>query len=230
MARGSDYCNSRHISATERLTALNYSAALGGPNGSLAVSPDPAAALIYLPLWFFKPPADNISLIANATTGYYMWNTTGPVHKRLVTSSAYMAFKISNDAGDATVIKIPFSLLDRELRPPLAEKPSRYFPIRGTYDNTFTLGRAFLQGAYMATNYDSNMAFLAQAPGPNWQGHGSLVDWSLDSTDMEHNQQDTFASTWNSTWTVLEKENGVAATSPPVSMLMIAMTVAILSY
>lgn len=93
--------------------------------------------------------------------------------------------------------------------------PVQYFPcqpIVPTTDNgeTYALGRAFLQGAFVAFNVNTNVGWLAQAPGPgdSNSGLGSSAgkDIAVDATDLEvyaGTQINYFAQSWSKHWTPL---------------------------
>jgi hypothetical protein len=71
------------------------------------------------------------------------------------------------------------------------------------------LGRAFLQAAFMGTNWNQNVAWLAQAPGPGSNGSGlgyDPVDLANDATTLEaQTGDDLFNISWQGHWTPLPR-------------------------
>ena len=78
-----------------------------------------------------------------------------------------------------------------------------FFPF--TEVSTSCLGRAFLQGAFTGTNWQQNVSWLAQAPGPGASGEGlgfDPVDLLPSETTLDvQTGEDDFKNSWKEYWT-----------------------------
>ncbi|KAH0134003.1 hypothetical protein KCU67_g16422, partial [Aureobasidium melanogenum] len=92
----------------------------------------------------------------NETLGLYIWNTSAPSYQDIMTSASYLSFDFSSGSSTNTIY-LPFALLDLTLDWPLVNSPTQYFPCSPyqSPDGKFHLGRAFLQGAFMAQNWQT---------------------------------------------------------------------------
>ena len=141
---------------------------VGGPRGTAPVMPDPTVPYFYLPPGNCEKIAKHLPVSHNSDLDLYLWNTGDPQFDRIVNSPAYLSFVFWEDADRNTTIKVPFRLLNLTLNAPLVDKPTAYFPCKtDTPDvGSWSLGRAFLQAAFFAIDYDANRIYLGQAPGP----------------------------------------------------------------
>lgn len=101
-------------------------------------------------------------------------------------------------------IKVPFHLLNLTLEAPLVATPTQYFPCR-SFDSTYAfwmLGRAFLQAAFFGVDYERNLTYLAQAPGPDME-QSVLVERPAGREGFETNPIEEWESSWMKRWTVL---------------------------
>lgn len=142
--------------------------------------------------------------------GLYTWNTGDPMFKSIVQSPAYLAFVIRS--GDSAsfrnlTIKVPFSLLNLTLEPPIVTTAKQYFPchpctaLDGSGDNY--LGRAFLQAAFFAINWNSSIYYMAQAPGPS-PDTSNIQPLEPDDKTLKSSPASKFADSWSKTWTPLK--------------------------
>ncbi|KAK1976472.1 aspartic peptidase domain-containing protein [Colletotrichum cereale] len=171
---------------------------VGGPAGSVFVIPNPASPYIYLPSGFCEGIATNLHMTLHKATGLYLWGSD-PRAEIFVNSSAYLGFVLSDQSGTNLTIKVPFKLLNLTLEPPLVEQPVNYFPCK-SLDSAWgfwQLGRAFLQAAFLAVDYDGDVAYMAQAPGPDIE---QSVMRKFDDSMITTNPEESFLSTWRSSW------------------------------
>lgn len=135
---------------------------------NLAVLPDPGLPYMYLPRDTCDAIAKYLPVTYNSDFNLYLWDTDKPAFKPIVTSAHFLSFTFAADLGLRQSIKVPFSVLNLTLDKPLMYIPTAYFPCSpwAPSDSTYYLGRAFLQAAFMAQNWDQGKSFLAQAPGP----------------------------------------------------------------
>jgi len=94
----------------------------------------------------------------------YLLNDTA--HSNLVKSNAIVIFELSNSpTGGASVnITMPYASFDLQATTPLVKTASRYFPLqRAADDSSYTLGRVFLQEAYIVVESERSKFTISQA-------------------------------------------------------------------
>lgn len=112
--------------------------------------------------------AKAFSLTYNSTLDLYLVNATA--HTALLKQNPTFTFTISSDitssSPNTTTITFPYSAFDLELTTdyPGVSNTTRYFPIRRAANYTqYTLGRAFLQQAYLIADYERSTFSVHQA-------------------------------------------------------------------
>lgn len=94
-------------------------------------------------------------LTLDSASGLYLINDTH--HNDLVDSKAQVTFRISDVAagGDTVTIVLPYDAFDLTAKYPLVANSSHYFPLkRANSSGQYTLGRTFLQEAYLSADYE----------------------------------------------------------------------------
>ena len=136
---------------------------------SLETYPNPAVPYLYLPKDTCDAIAAHLPVTYSEEFNLYFWNTEDQAYQSIVSSPHSLGFTFTSSNGQSSYIRIPFALLDLTLDQPLVSQPTAYFPCSPwTSESTpYHLGRAFLQGAFLAQNWQTNKLFLAQAPGPD---------------------------------------------------------------
>ncbi|KAL8803236.1 MAG: hypothetical protein Q9200_006294 [Gallowayella weberi] len=87
-------------------------------------------------------------------------------HDAMVKQDAKVTFQLGTSLNGGNVIKItlPYASFDLEAEPPFVQSQTRYFPLRRAKDETqYTLGRAFLQEAFIIVDYDHSKFSVSQA-------------------------------------------------------------------
>lgn len=112
--------------------------------------------------------ANAFGLIYDEDTGYYLINDT--THKKLLDNNPTLTFKLANekessDAANNIQIKLSYAAFDHSIGAPIYQNGTkRYFPIRRAENDTQnTIGRVFLQEAYLTVDYERKNFSLAQA-------------------------------------------------------------------
>ncbi|OBR14912.1 Aspartic-type endopeptidase [Colletotrichum higginsianum IMI 349063] len=179
-------------------TGEQYTKYVGGAPGSVVVIPNPASPYIYLPPGFCEAIATSLHMTRHDATGLYLWERSTQA-ELFVNSSSYLGFVLSDQSATNLTIKVPFTLLNLTLEPPLAERPVSYFPCKSMESpyGFWQLGRAFLQAAFLAIDYEGEVAYMAQAPGPHLE---QSVVKKLDGSAVETNPAESFAKTWQDHW------------------------------
>lgn len=116
---------------------------------------DSTTPYIWLPKDSCDSFAEAFGLTFDNTTNLYTVNDT--THKELQSLKPSIVFSLGNDVNPAelTTITIPYGAFDLQAAHPIYANATNYFPIRrATNDSQYTLGRAFLQAAYVIADYE----------------------------------------------------------------------------
>lgn len=100
----------------------------------------------------------------DSATNRYLLNSS--THDKLVSLSPNVTFTLGDqESGGHTVnIVLPYGSFDLNLSAPFVNNTSMYFPLRqGQNDSMYTLGRAFLQEAYVTVDYSTGTFNVSQA-------------------------------------------------------------------
>ncbi|CEJ81169.1 hypothetical protein VHEMI01313 [[Torrubiella] hemipterigena] len=173
---------------------------IGAPFGAAAVYMAPEYPGIYLPQEVCAAIATMLPVIWQPNIGYYTWNTSHPSYQRITTSPGYLGFVFADRFAKNITIKVPFPLLNLTLEPPIVATPTPYFPCHSYNGSTAFLGRAFFQSAFLAANWDSNLFYLAQGPGPNLD-QSIMQVFPTNGAAFPTNSLDSFSKTWSTFWT-----------------------------
>jgi hypothetical protein len=188
---------------------------LGGKEGSIALTPNPAVPGIYLPAPTCANAAKHLPVIFDDKTGYYFWDTTSQDYHYILNSAAFLSFILADTSVTNVTIKVPFKALNLTLESPIVDAPRQYFPCFDTStqgSGYWELGRAFLQSAFFGINFDQNVTFLAQAPGP--RNEQSVVRELLPGEKtVVARPAESWADTWRGLWLALEEGPSDAANS-----------------
>lgn len=155
------------------------------PNGIYAAI-DSTVAQIYLPKPAVTAFERAFSLTLDPKSGLYLVNDS--LHNALLAQQASVVFTLGKDisGGQTVQITLPYASFDLTAETPLANS-SRYFPLHlATNDTQYTLGRTFLQEAYLTADYERNNFSIAQCTwSPNMTEH-IIPICSLNSTNCAH--------------------------------------------
>ncbi len=132
---------------------------------------------IWLPLEACKAFERAFGLAYNETAELYFVNDT--LHDRLVSQNPNVTFKLvsSSSTGENTVdIVMHYGSFDLMADYPIVNNATRYFPLKQAQnDSQYTLGRAFLQDAYVIADYDRSNFSVSQAVFPNGSNTQQIV-------------------------------------------------------
>lgn len=140
---------------------------------ALSVSLLPEAPYLDLPKSSCDAIAAWLPVTYNMDLGLYTWNTNDPLYAQIVSSPSVLSFVFRKDQINTQniTINVPFMLLNLTLEAPLVTSTVPYFPCNAQSNGKYSLGRSFLQAAFVGANWNSNnnegVWWLAQAPGPN---------------------------------------------------------------
>ena len=171
-------------------------------SAGISVIMNPSSPYLNLPNSTCAAIAKDLPVTYNAGKALYFWNTTNPQYAKIVTSPTFLSFTFRNSSGGSLTIKAPFQLFNLTLQAPLASTPTPYFPCQPPQapGGTYSLGRAFLQAAFIGSNWKKDQGegegegYLAQAPGPN-------TDTTPQIKPIANSPPVGLISNWNDTWT-----------------------------
>lgn len=179
---------------------------------AMQVIVDPIAPFLYLPKSTCDAIASNLPVKYQPNLGLYFWDTTSSASSQIISSPAFLSFtfRLNSSVTQNMTINVPFSLLNLTLSPPLVSTPTQYFPCNAGFDygksyGEYTLGKAFLQAAFLGVNWGLNgdgSWFLAQAPGPNTPSQAVVKSIGLDDQFVE-SSENNWSDTWKGAWTVI---------------------------
>ncbi|KAH8897127.1 hypothetical protein GQ53DRAFT_760315 [Thozetella sp. PMI_491] len=144
----------------------------------------------------------NSSIVTyNADLGLYTWNTNDPRYSQIVSSPSVLSFVFRKDQTNTQniTINVPFMLLNLTLESPLVTSTVPYFPCNAQSNGRYSLGRAFLQAAFVGANWNVNnnqgIWWLAQAPGPNIGSQSNIQSIRDQDTSISSSSND-WAASW----------------------------------
>ncbi|KAF2170245.1 hypothetical protein M409DRAFT_19847 [Zasmidium cellare ATCC 36951] len=118
---------------------------------------DATVPQIWLPLEACQVFENEFGLIYDNTTELYLVNNT--LHQALLDRDANVTFQFGQGFTGANVqVTLPYAAFDLEVQPPYPNivNTTKYFPLRRAMNATqYTLGRTFLQEAYIAVDWES---------------------------------------------------------------------------
>lgn len=121
-------------------------------------------AQIWLPIDVCSAFEQAFNLTWNDTAELYLIDET--VHSILVAQNPTFTFTVGStaDSADSVDISIPYGAFDLNISTPLVTSTSRYFPLKRAQNSSqYTLGRVFLQQAYIIADYDRSNFSVSQA-------------------------------------------------------------------
>ncbi|KAK8085531.1 hypothetical protein PG997_006802 [Apiospora hydei] len=186
-----------------------------GSNG-IYVHVDGCSPYLSLPKSTCDAIAKHLPVTYNEGLGLYTWNTDDAKYTQIVNSASALEFSFYGSSNtDRVPISVPFRHLNLTLDTPLVSSPRPYFPCF-TGSDTYTLGRAFLQDAFVGANWGSKTWFMAQAPGPNVPPSNVVKFAGSDATSITASKND-WKESWSTAWTALTPDEaaGSTAVKPP---------------
>ena len=132
---------------------------------------------IWLPLQVCRAFEQAFDLTYNETAELYFVNDT--LHDRLVSTNPNVTFKLGlpgSTNNNEIEIVMHYGSFDLMADYPVVNNATRYFPLKQAQnDSQYTLGRAFLQDAYVIADYDRSNFSVSQAVFPNGSNTQQIV-------------------------------------------------------
>ena len=175
------------------VTVYSITMAAEGVMSSLMTNPiqvliDSTIPYLYLPLAVCEQFEAAFDLVFNSTVQAYLVNDT--LHQKLLDRDATVTLALGNSINitERVEITLPYAAFDLTADYPLMPTPTKYFPLmRATNDSQYTLGRTFLQEAYLIADYE-RLSFTV-----------SQCDWSTASQQPKIVSIEPYSSTLSRT-------------------------------
>lgn len=181
--------------------------------GGLKTRIDGCSPYLSFPSSTCKAIASHLPVTLNEQLGLYTWNTNDAKYTQIVNSASVLNFTfIGSSNTDQVSIAVPFRHLNLTLDAPLVSSKTQYFPCFTGTTSQYTLGRAFLQDAFIGANWGTKTWWVAQAPGPNIPSPNIVT--------LENGDKTLSASTndWKASWSGSWKALTPAEVSPSASV------------
>ncbi|KAM0135687.1 hypothetical protein ACHAO1_005042 [Botrytis cinerea] len=138
---------------------------VSSPSSSFPAFIDSSVPYLYLPTSICQKFEEAIGISYDSESELYL--LTDAQHTALVNRNASVVFTLTNSTSKAMVnITLPYAAFDWWAEYPLVQNSTRYFPLKRATDNSqITLGRAFLQEAYLVADYERSQFSIHQR---NW--------------------------------------------------------------
>ncbi|KAL8822060.1 MAG: hypothetical protein Q9191_007197 [Dirinaria sp. TL-2023a] len=124
---------------------------------------DSTVPTIWLPIAACHAFEQALGIVYDPVHNLYLVNDT--VHDHMVKQNASVTFQLANTLGSTSSVNItlPYSSFDLEIGYPLLNQLTKYFPLRRAADETqYTLGRTFMQEAYLIVDYENKNFSISQ--------------------------------------------------------------------
>ncbi|KAL8900765.1 MAG: hypothetical protein Q9207_005536 [Kuettlingeria erythrocarpa] len=134
---------------------------------------DSTIPYIYLPLETCRNFENAFGIVWNENVQAYLVNDS--LRASLLSRNPNITFSLTNSttfpsgSGSTINIVLPYKAFDLIANPPLMKNTSRYFPLmRAANESQYTLGRTFLQEAYIIADYERRNFSVAPC---TWADH-----------------------------------------------------------
>ncbi|KAK0966962.1 hypothetical protein LTR91_009537 [Friedmanniomyces endolithicus] len=135
-------------------TSFNLASSNLLPSGPISAFVDSTVPTMWLPIDACEAFEAAFNLQYNEALNMYLVNDT--LHQQLLATSAAITFTLTAGDGRTVPITLPYGAFDLTLHYPYITSPntSYYFPLQRANNTQYTLGRAFLQEAYLIVDYE----------------------------------------------------------------------------
>jgi hypothetical protein len=207
------------------LQSITYS---GKTQSSLLDSPiqvfiDSTDPNIWLPESACKAFEDAFSLTLDSDSGLYLVNDSH--HDTLLAGNAQVSFRLSDSltGGSTVTIVLPYSAFDLQAGYPLVQNLTSYFPLKKAANDTqYTLGRTFLQEAYLTVDYERGNFSVSQC---SWVAGAKQQVVTINSKDYKAPSETSGAAPPNSSTSAAKDKT----TTPIATIVGIVVGVIVLS-
>ncbi|CZT46675.1 uncharacterized protein RSE6_07138 [Rhynchosporium secalis] len=171
------YVNSISVASSAASNNWTKPVQLLGPTDRVSAIIDSSTPYLWLPKAVCERFAQSLGMTYDTLLNLYTFDANQTQHSTLGSSSLSFTFSLSDlSSTPATInITVPYAAFDLQLTYPAipdtsfgaANSTKYYFPLRqATNEAQYTIGRAFLQEAYVITDYERNTFSVHQAIHP----------------------------------------------------------------
>ncbi|RFU31440.1 hypothetical protein B7463_g4876, partial [Scytalidium lignicola] len=193
------------------LQSIVYS---GGTETSLLSSPiltfiDSTDPNIWLPESACKAFESAFGITLDNKTGLYLVNDSH--HEQLLLQNSQVSFVISDTlvGGSTVTVTLPYQAFDLMAQYPLVSNTSYYFPLKqATNETQYTLGRTFLQEAYLTVDYERRNFTVSQCA---WDAGATSHIVPIESIDFVPPSPSNSAATANPTSSSSSSKHGISS-------------------
>ncbi|THW18272.1 acid protease [Aureobasidium pullulans] len=160
------------------------SAGLSNTSDAFYALIDSTVAELWLPESVCTAFENAFGLVYDEYYSRYIVNDT--MHQSLLALNKSITLTLgqSNSGGQTVDITLPYAAMDLEISYPYVANSTRYFPLRRAANDTqYTLGRAFLQEAYVAADYERRNFTVAPCV---WEQNSASDIRTILSTDFKN--------------------------------------------
>ena len=139
----------------QSITTTASTTALTSATGGFYAFIDSTVAQLWLPLEVCEAFENAFGLTYDEDAELYLVNNT--LHTQLQEQGANITFTLgaSDSGGESVDIVFPYSAFDLQVSFPIQVNTTYYFPLKRAANSTqYTLGRTFLQEAYLIADYE----------------------------------------------------------------------------
>ncbi|KAK3986840.1 aspartic peptidase domain-containing protein [Cladorrhinum sp. PSN332] len=175
------------------LQSISYSGSTSATllSDSIDIYIDSTDANLWLPSEVVDEFEKAFGLTLDETSGLYLVNET---HRNtLLDSNAQVSFRLSDvkAGGDTVTIVLPYAAFDLTAKYPLVDNTSHYFPLkRANSSGQYTLGRTFLQEAYLSVDYERKVFNVSACKWDQGAQENIVTITSKDSPDSHLSPSD----------------------------------------
>ncbi|KAK8058904.1 hypothetical protein PG994_009352 [Apiospora phragmitis] len=133
-------------------------------------------------LWLPKSACDAFE----KAFGLTLDDASGLHHTQLLDWDAQVTFRLSDvtSGGDTVRIVLPYAAFDLQAEYPMVQNASYYFPLKRAANETqYTLGRTFLQEAYLSADYERGVFNVSSCTWVEGADENIVTITSKDSSD-----------------------------------------------
>ena len=138
---------------------------------------------IWLPTAACEVFASAFGLTYDSDTQRYLVNET--IHSSLQKLNSSVTFTIGPQATGSPSIafELPYAAFDLQASFPIYPNATNYFPIRRANNTQYTIGRTFLQEAYVTVDYERSKFHVSQAAFPDSNSEDLVAIYPPSATD-----------------------------------------------
>ncbi|KAL9065865.1 MAG: hypothetical protein Q9157_007336, partial [Trypethelium eluteriae] len=161
---------------------------------SIDIFIDSLVTELWLPVAVCEAFAQQFNLTWNAQGQLYLLDEMA--HTALLVQNPTFIFTIGQAGGgaDTTSIVLPYAAFDLNLTSPIVGDTTRYFPLKQAQNSSqYTLGRTFLQAAYLIADYERRNFSVSRALFPSTSVSENIIAIQPPRDDLQEKESRRFS-------------------------------------